>query len=156
MSVKLDVTQKPVFPALITWGVMLLVSDLPNAIWQAAGSDPPGWLFWIKIILLWLVLNISTLWEKLRPLLVPAQGEPGKGECYLADGGVLRLLPLLWRFARGDPGCVDYRLPGLGVRQSDGRNIWPGLVVVHPFPAERSDLFILGIFGGSGLTGETR
>jgi hypothetical protein len=28
--------------------------------------------------------------------------------------------------------------------------------VVHPFPAERSDLFILGIFGGSGLTGETR
>ena len=29
----------------IAWTVVLLVSDLPEAIWQAAGGIIPGWLY---------------------------------------------------------------------------------------------------------------
>lgn len=45
--------------SLLTWATVLLVSDLPNAIWQATLGEPPPWLFWAKISLLAVLLLIS-------------------------------------------------------------------------------------------------
>jgi len=55
---------------LFTWAVVLLVSDLPNAIWQALIGDPPAWLFWAKVGLL-LGLLVASLGSKLIRLIRP-------------------------------------------------------------------------------------
>ncbi len=31
--------------SLFAWLVVLLASDLPNAIWQIVAGEPPAWLF---------------------------------------------------------------------------------------------------------------
>ena len=46
----------PVSLSIFTWAVVLLVSDLPNAVWQASGGEPPAWLFWVKIGLLVVII----------------------------------------------------------------------------------------------------
>ena len=59
--------------SLFTWGVVLLVSDLPNAIWQALAGEPPAWLFWVKIGLLLAIILVSLAWkpiEIVRPYFI--------------------------------------------------------------------------------------
>jgi membrane protease YdiL (CAAX protease family) len=52
--------------SLFTWAVVLLVSDLPNAIWQAVSGEPPAWLFWAKIGLLLVIILISLAWKRIQ------------------------------------------------------------------------------------------
>ncbi len=56
----------PPWLILITWAVVLLVSDLPNAIWQAVIGEPPAWLFWAKIGLLVVLIVASAAWKKIH------------------------------------------------------------------------------------------
>ncbi len=62
------IASKPIFrmPVLITWAVVLLVSDLPNAVWQAVAGEPPYWLFWLKISLLVIGIGAGQLWKPLQ------------------------------------------------------------------------------------------
>ncbi len=55
--------------SLITWVVMLLVSDVPDALWLETTGAVPGWLFWVKACFLAIVIIISLARHKLRPLL---------------------------------------------------------------------------------------
>jgi len=50
------------------WLVVLLVSDLPNAIWAALAGDPPAWLFWLKAGILAAVVLVSLAWARIRAL----------------------------------------------------------------------------------------
>jgi membrane protease YdiL (CAAX protease family) len=43
---------------IIAWTVVLLVSDLPDALWQSSAGATPAWLFWAKIGIL-IVMMIS-------------------------------------------------------------------------------------------------
>ncbi len=52
--------------SLFTWAVVLLVSDLPNAIWQALIGEPPAWLFWVKIGFLVVLILISLAWKPIQ------------------------------------------------------------------------------------------
>jgi len=52
--------------SIFTWIVVLLVSDLPNAIWQAVLGEPPAWLFWLKIGLLLALVAAGMLWKPLH------------------------------------------------------------------------------------------
>ena len=52
--------------SLFTWAVVFLVSDLPNAIWQAVCGEPPAWLFWAKIGLLLAIILISLVWKPIQ------------------------------------------------------------------------------------------
>jgi len=54
--------------SLFTWVVVLLVSDLPNAIWQTLDGEPPAWLFWIKAGLLLVLILASRVWQLIRPV----------------------------------------------------------------------------------------
>ncbi len=62
------VLSKPIFrlPVLLTWAIVLLVSDLPNAIWQAITGAPPAWVFWVKVVLLLALIITSLTWKPLR------------------------------------------------------------------------------------------
>ncbi len=51
-----------------TWLVVLLVSDLPDAIWQALAGDHPGWLSWVKVGLLAVLIVSSLTWKLIRPV----------------------------------------------------------------------------------------
>ncbi len=53
--------------SLTTWVVVLLASDLPNAVWQALVGEPPGWLFWVKIGMLLALVFASLAWTPLQP-----------------------------------------------------------------------------------------
>ncbi len=50
------------------WGLMLLVSDLPDILWYEFATDVPGWLLWAKIGVLALGLGSCWLWRPLRVL----------------------------------------------------------------------------------------
>jgi len=52
--------------SLFTWVIVLLVSDLPNAIWSAVYGEPPTWLFWAKIILLLVIILASLAWKPIQ------------------------------------------------------------------------------------------
>jgi CAAX protease family protein len=52
--------------AIFTWVVVLLVSDLPNAVWQALIGEPPAWLFWVKIGLLLVLILTSLAWKPIQ------------------------------------------------------------------------------------------
>jgi membrane protease YdiL (CAAX protease family) len=52
--------------SIFTWAIVLLVSDLPNAIWQALCGFPPFWLFWVKIGLLLTMILISLVWKPIQ------------------------------------------------------------------------------------------
>ena len=54
--------------SLFTWLIVLLVSDLPNAVWQAVLGEPPAWLFWVKICLLLLLVLAGMLWKPIQAL----------------------------------------------------------------------------------------
>lgn len=53
---------------LSAWGLILLISDLPDVIWNSLFGDVPAWLFWIKVGLLGAALIICLLWTRFRPL----------------------------------------------------------------------------------------
>jgi len=53
---------------LFTWLVVLLVSDLPEAIWQALAGVPPAWLLWVKFGLLAVIIVSSLSWKLIRPV----------------------------------------------------------------------------------------
>jgi len=52
--------------SLFTWAIVLLVSDLPNAIWQALWGEPPAQLFWVKIFILLIVIIVSLTWRPIQ------------------------------------------------------------------------------------------
>lgn len=58
--------RNPLGIILFTWAVVLLISDLPNAIWAALIGEPPSWLFWIKVGLLLLVIVASLAWKPIQ------------------------------------------------------------------------------------------
>jgi membrane protease YdiL (CAAX protease family) len=51
---------------LFTWAIVLLISDLPNAIWQALIGAPPVWLFWAKIGLLFVLILASLAYKPIQ------------------------------------------------------------------------------------------
>ncbi len=53
---------------LSAWGLILLISDLPNVIWNAVTGEVPSWLFWAKVGVLGAALVLFLLWKRLRPL----------------------------------------------------------------------------------------
>ncbi len=57
---------RPLWLSLFTWAIVLLVSDLPNAIWQAMLGEPPAWLFWVKIGFLGVLILISLVWKPIQ------------------------------------------------------------------------------------------
>src|SRR4030042_1764126 len=61
-----DRKSKTLWLSLFTWVVVLLVSDLPNAVWQAVLVEPPAWLFWVKIGLLVVLILISLVWKPIQ------------------------------------------------------------------------------------------
>lgn len=61
-----DLKSKSTGLIIFTWAVVLLVSDLPNAIWQALLGAPPDWLFWAKIGLLLALILTSLAWKPIQ------------------------------------------------------------------------------------------
>jgi membrane protease YdiL (CAAX protease family) len=61
-----DLKYKSRWLSLFTWIIVLLASDLPNAIWQALLGEPPPWLFWAKVGLLLTLILISLAWKPIR------------------------------------------------------------------------------------------
>lgn len=53
---------------IFAWAVILLISDLPNVLWDALIGLPPAWLFWAKVGVLAAGLVICLLWKPVRPL----------------------------------------------------------------------------------------
>lgn len=61
--------EKQNMPVLITaWVVTILVSSLPNIIWQEFFGTPRIWLLWSKLILLGFLFFISFFWKPARTL----------------------------------------------------------------------------------------
>lgn len=68
-------TAKPVLfsGVVIAWTVVLLVSDLPDAIWQALAGATPTWLFWVKVGILFVMILLGWVWKQpysLRPFFI--------------------------------------------------------------------------------------
>jgi len=61
-----DPYSKSLWLSLFTWSIVLLASDLPNAIWQSLLGEPPAWLFWAKIGLLLVLILISLVWKPIQ------------------------------------------------------------------------------------------
>ncbi|MCB2210296.1 CPBP family intramembrane metalloprotease [bacterium] len=55
---------------LFAWITTLLISTLPNILWQEFIGSPGIWLLWSKIILLALLIALSFLWAPARELRV--------------------------------------------------------------------------------------
>lgn len=53
---------------IFAWVGTLLLSTLPNIIWQEFFGPPTIWLLWSKLILLILFLTTTYFWQKARPL----------------------------------------------------------------------------------------
>jgi hypothetical protein len=53
---------------LSAWGLILLISNLPDVLWTAVTGEIPGWLFWAKVGVLGAALALCLLWKRLRPL----------------------------------------------------------------------------------------
>lgn len=56
------------FVLLAAWLVVLLISDLPNVLWEKLGGGAPDWLWWGKTGVLAAALVVCLLWKALRPL----------------------------------------------------------------------------------------
>jgi membrane protease YdiL (CAAX protease family) len=65
-AMQVETKTNPIRLSVFTWAVVLLVSDLPDAIWQAAFGDTPSWLFSVKIGLLMVVLVLSLIWKSIK------------------------------------------------------------------------------------------
>jgi membrane protease YdiL (CAAX protease family) len=66
-----SVTPKPEMKEsllIFAWITTLLISSLPNIIWQEFFGPPGIWLLWSKLILLGLLLALSFFWKLARPL----------------------------------------------------------------------------------------
>ena len=61
-----DSYSKSLWLSLFAWSIVLLASDLPNAIWQSLLGEPPAWLFWAKIGLLLVLILISLVWKPIQ------------------------------------------------------------------------------------------
>ena len=61
-----DPYSKSLWLSLFTWSIVLLASDLPNAIWQSLLGEPPAWLFWAKIGLLLVLILFSLVWKPIQ------------------------------------------------------------------------------------------
>ena len=53
-----------------TWITTLLLSSLPNILWQEIFGPPNKWLLWSKIILLVIFLAITFFWKTGKPLRI--------------------------------------------------------------------------------------
>jgi membrane protease YdiL (CAAX protease family) len=53
---------------VLAWGLILLVSDLPDILLKAFGGRIPDGFFWMKAGLLGVSLAVSLFWKKTRPL----------------------------------------------------------------------------------------
>ncbi|NJD59366.1 MAG: hypothetical protein C3F13_02435 [Anaerolineales bacterium] len=51
---------------IFTWAVVMLVSDLTDAVWQALAGTPPAGLFWAKFCFLAVILLISLAWKPIQ------------------------------------------------------------------------------------------
>jgi membrane protease YdiL (CAAX protease family) len=67
---KLQSITKPIssFGVLFVWIVVLLISDLPDAIWQALAGANPVWLIWVKAGIMLLLIILSWVWKRLYSL----------------------------------------------------------------------------------------
>jgi membrane protease YdiL (CAAX protease family) len=61
-----DSYSKSLWLSLFAWSIVLLASDLPNAIWQSLLGEPLAWLFWAKIGLLLVLILISLVWKPIQ------------------------------------------------------------------------------------------
>jgi membrane protease YdiL (CAAX protease family) len=52
----------------LAWSTTLLISTLPNIIWQEFIGAPPAGLFWTKIVLLAALICLTFVWHVARPL----------------------------------------------------------------------------------------
>jgi membrane protease YdiL (CAAX protease family) len=50
------------------WFSILLVSDLPNIIFNAIFGQVPAWLFWVKVGFLAIFFGLCLIWKNLHPL----------------------------------------------------------------------------------------
>ncbi len=67
MAVPLTVAKpRSIGISLFSWIVVLLMSDLPNAAWQALIGEPPSWLFWVKVGLLLALILTSIAWRPIQ------------------------------------------------------------------------------------------
>jgi membrane protease YdiL (CAAX protease family) len=53
---------------IVAWGVMLIVSDLPDILITRMGGSIPAWMFWAKAGFLAVFLGLTLLWKAFRPL----------------------------------------------------------------------------------------
>jgi hypothetical protein len=53
---------------VLAWVVTLLVSFLPNIIWQETTGQQPDWLLWAKVILLAILILLSFISKVIQPL----------------------------------------------------------------------------------------
>ena len=53
---------------LFAWILILLVSDLPNIIWNGLYSKVPAWLFWAKVRVIAIFFGLYLLWKIIPPL----------------------------------------------------------------------------------------
>ncbi len=65
---KTDSTSRSIPTSVIAWVVVLLVSELPNAIWQAVIGPPPSWFFWAKVGFLIVMAVFGWTWKRVKPL----------------------------------------------------------------------------------------
>ncbi len=54
--------------SISAWGLILLLSDLPDVLWNTFAGAAPVWLFWGKLGLLGAALGLCLLWKRARPL----------------------------------------------------------------------------------------
>jgi len=50
------------------WGLMLAVSSLPDILFRELTGSLPGWLYWMKVALLAVLLATAFAWNRLRSL----------------------------------------------------------------------------------------
>lgn len=53
---------------IVAWTVTLLVSTLPTILLNELGPGAPGWLFWIKIAFVAIMLLLAFIWKPINPL----------------------------------------------------------------------------------------
>lgn len=61
-------SRPPTAQVAFVWGATLLISPLPNIIWQELIALPTIWLFWSKMILLAALILLGFVWDVARPL----------------------------------------------------------------------------------------
>jgi hypothetical protein len=61
--------RKKIFLISSAWLSILLISDLPNILWNSFSGQVPEWLIWIKVGLLGLFVGFCLIRKSIRPLL---------------------------------------------------------------------------------------